>query len=161
MRVLPAPSPEARGSAALPARPRRGAPAPSRARRRASLRGSRRVGLSGPASIREPAARPPRGRQASPTLPGRWGPPSLLARLEDAKRKKSTPKHFSCKATVSNSGTDMQSSQFILAFRECKQIRWISFLSVEQGKESRELGDFIHMTYTRSDRRVSHTRYLP
>ena len=34
-------------------------------------------------------------------------------------------------------GTDTQSSQFILAFRECKQIRWISFLfaKVREGIE--------------------------
>lgn len=86
----------------------------------------------GPVWPCELAARPPRGREASPTLPGRWGPQSLLAKLEDAKRKSPPPNTFLVKQQLSRTlGTDMQSSQFILAFRECKQIRRISFLSVE------------------------------
>lgn len=73
-------------------------------------------------------------------------------------KEKVHPNIFLVKQLSGALGTDTQSSQFILAFRECKQIRWISFLFAKRKGRNRGNGEIsVHVTHTHGPR-VRHSR---
>lgn len=121
MRDPPGPEPQARPSAALPAAP--AAAPPSVGPAGWACLAVRRPRVGGPPSPRE-------GGQSNSS----WEVGASVSSPGEARgreKEKSTPNTFLVKQLSGTLGTDMQSAQFILAFRECKPIRWVSFLSVE------------------------------
>lgn len=89
----------------------------------------RGVGPSGSASVRPGAGGPPSAGGESPSS---WEPGARLRSGVASRRDRRSPTPNPILPRPSPAlGTDAPSSPLLLAFRECKQIRWVSVLSVE------------------------------